>query len=63
MSVPGADVASEKPDAKYQETIRELVDALELCLECDGLTWEAEREAEILVTRYKTRVDMITKKQ
>jgi hypothetical protein len=45
--------AGERPDAKYQETIRELVDALELCLECDGLTWEAEREADILVNRYR----------
>jgi hypothetical protein len=37
---------------QYQETIHELVAALELCLECDSLPWEAEREADILVNRY-----------
>jgi hypothetical protein len=38
---------------KYRSAIRELVAALELCLECDGLSWEAEREADILIARYK----------
>jgi hypothetical protein len=40
-------------DSKYQAAICELVDALELCLKCDGLSWEAEREADILVSRYR----------
>jgi len=49
---PASDMQFMSPE-KYQEAIRELVAALELCLKCDGLSWEAEREADILVARYK----------
>lgn len=35
--------------------IDELVAALEMCLECDGLTWEAEHEADVLVRRARER--------
>jgi hypothetical protein len=34
-----------------QKLVADLVSALELCLKCDGLTWEAEQEAEIVITR------------
>lgn len=46
-------ISQPKSIAEYQEAIQELVNALELCLGCEGLSWEAEREAEILVSRYK----------
>ena len=38
---------------KYRDAIRELVEALELCLKSGGLSWEAENAADILVERYK----------
>jgi hypothetical protein len=36
-----------------QTLIAELIDALELCLACDGLSWEAEHDAEIILARAK----------
>jgi hypothetical protein len=45
--------AQSVPPEEYQEAITELVNALELCLKCDGLSWEAENAADILVKRYK----------
>ena len=39
--------------AECRQIVRELVSALELCLQSDGLSWEAEHEADILVTRHK----------
>jgi len=33
--------------------IAELVSALELCLASEGLSWEAEQEAELAVSRAK----------
>jgi hypothetical protein len=43
-----------KTPEEYQDAIKELVNALKLCLECNGrpLSWEAETEANILVSRY-----------
>lgn len=38
-----------------QGLIDEMTEALESCLACDGLTWEAEHDAEILVRRAKER--------
>lgn len=35
------------------DTVQEAVAALELCLECDGLTWEAEQEANALCNRIR----------
>jgi hypothetical protein len=37
--------------------ILDLIAALELCLECEGLTWEAEHDATIMVARAKRRLD------
>jgi hypothetical protein len=36
--------------------LTEAIAALELCLECSGLTWEAEQAADIVVARYKRGV-------
>jgi hypothetical protein len=33
--------------------LSEAIAALELCLECSGLTWEAEQAADAVVSRYK----------
>ena len=35
----------------HDTTVAELCSALDLCLECDGLSWEAELEAEAAVRR------------
>ena len=32
---------------KERQLIGEMIAALELCLECEGITWEAEHDAEI----------------
>lgn len=32
---------------KREHLIGEMIAALELCLECEGITWEAEHDAEI----------------
>ncbi len=48
-----ADQDAECPASR--EIVDELVAALEACLESGGLSWEAEQEAEILVSRYKRR--------
>jgi len=36
---------------KNKISIEELMNALELCLTCSGLTWEAEHDAEIALAR------------
>jgi len=53
-SKPIEPAACLKTPEGYQEAIKELVNALKLCLECNGrpLSWEAEHEAEILIARY-----------
>ncbi len=38
---------------KVEDAMAELIAALELCLQCEGLTWEAEHDAEIVVSRAK----------
>src|SRR5262249_7609178 len=38
---------------RYYPMINELIAALELCLENDSLTWEAEQEADIVLRRAK----------
>jgi hypothetical protein len=38
---------------KMREMMGDMIAALELCLQTEGLTWEAEREAEITVRRAK----------
>jgi hypothetical protein len=38
---------------KHQTVIAELTAALELCLACDNLSWEAEHDAEIALARAK----------
>lgn len=39
---------------QYEEVIRELLGALEICLECEGrISGETQRDAEILIERYK----------
>lgn len=39
--------------AKMRELIADMLTALEMCLECEGLTWEAEQEADIMCTKAK----------
>jgi hypothetical protein len=39
-----------------RQLIEELMGALELCLECDGITWEAEQEAEVALKRAKKSI-------
>ena len=39
---------------KLRPLIDEMIAALELCLECEGLTWEAEQAADTVVRRAKT---------
>lgn len=38
-----------------QELLNEMAAALELCLACDGISWEAEHDAEITLNRYRRR--------
>jgi hypothetical protein len=38
---------------KQQSMLAEMVMTLKLCLECDGITWEAEHDAEILINRFE----------
>lgn len=38
---------------KQQAMLAEMVMTLKLCLECDGITWEAEHDAEILINRFE----------
>ena len=38
---------------KQKELISQMVAALELCLECKGMTWEAEHDASIALQRAK----------
>lgn len=38
---------------RNQEIIKELIAALELCMECPELTWEAEHDAELVLMRAK----------
>jgi len=38
---------------RHQKLIGELISALELCLECEGITWEAEQEASAILHRAK----------
>src|SRR5271155_2337966 len=40
---------------RNRQFIKEMVEALELCLDCPGLTWAAEHEAELLVARAKNK--------
>ena len=39
---------------KLRPLIDEMIAALELCLECEGLTWEAEQAADTVLRRVKT---------
>jgi hypothetical protein len=48
-------VKSINGDEPTQKLLEELAGALELCLTCDGLTWEAEQEAEAVLTKLKRR--------
>jgi hypothetical protein len=50
--------ASPKSDEleKLRPLIDEMIAALELCLECEGLTWEAEQAADTVVRRVKTMI-------
>jgi len=38
---------------KQQSMLAEMVMTLKLCLECEGITWEAEHDAEILINRFE----------
>jgi len=38
---------------KHQELMDEMAAALTLCLECKSLPWEAEHDAEIILSRYQ----------
>jgi hypothetical protein len=39
---------------KSREMIAQMIEAIELCLECsEGLTWEAEHEAQVVLGRAK----------
>jgi hypothetical protein len=38
---------------RHQKLIAELASALELCLECEGITWEVEQEAGVILRRIK----------
>lgn len=40
---------------KNKVLIAELVDALRLCLDCSGLTWEAEHDGEIAIARAQNK--------
>ncbi len=40
-------------DEKHKALIAEMLYALELCLECEGLSWAAEFDAHIVVERAK----------
>lgn len=48
-------LAAVDPDKDTLDLILEMIEALELCLECE-LSWEAEQAAEILVERAKSRL-------
>lgn len=37
--------------AEMQKLIRHMASALEMCLACEGISWEAEHDADILVRR------------
>ena len=41
---------------KNRFSIDELMSALELCLECEGISWEAEHDAEIALARSRAAV-------
>jgi hypothetical protein len=41
---------------KLRPLIGEMIAALELCLECEGLTWEAEQAADTVLRRVKTMI-------
>jgi len=36
-----------------QKLIGDMIAALEMCLKCKGITWEAEQEAEVVIKRAK----------
>lgn len=38
---------------RYWPIINDLVSALELCLQCQGITWEAEQEASVVLRKIK----------
>lgn len=38
---------------RHRQIIAELITALELCMECEDLTWEAEQEAELVLRRVR----------
>ena len=40
---------------RNRQLIIDMVAALELCMKCPGLTWEAEHEAQILIARAKNK--------
>jgi hypothetical protein len=41
---------------KMSDLLRDAAEALDLCLQSDGLAWDAEREAEITARRIRERV-------
>ncbi len=38
---------------KNHSMMSEMVEALKLCLECEGITWEAEHDADIMIDRFE----------
>lgn len=50
-----ANAKSKVPESDLEDLIKQMADTLELMLECEGLTWEAEHEAEILIARARKR--------
>jgi hypothetical protein len=49
-------IASINNIEKRENLIDEMASALELCLECGGLNWAAEHDAEISLRRARSRV-------
>ena len=52
-SKPGACPACGLDRQEISDLLNEAVSALELCLGCPNLTWEAEQEAEIVCRKLK----------
>jgi hypothetical protein len=40
---------------KREHPIKEMAEALEICLECEGLNWSAEHDAEVVLPHAKMR--------